>query len=141
VLRDLSQQQLPIGFGKSRGLGRVTARYHRLTLAYPGRFGDNGYDFANHWYGVGAFPGLDADYGFQEDDRGGLPERLRGREMSDVEWGKPTLILGDNDRKRSFDQLDEAEAEAAHQEIEALLVEAVKAWADFVRRRREAKDG
>jgi CRISPR/Cas system CSM-associated protein Csm3 (group 7 of RAMP superfamily) len=38
VLRDVSQGRVPIGFGKSRGLGRVEVEYRRAAVAYPGRF-------------------------------------------------------------------------------------------------------
>ena len=37
VLRDLSRGQVGVGFGKSRGLGRVTLNYTNLALIYPGR--------------------------------------------------------------------------------------------------------
>jgi CRISPR-associated RAMP protein (TIGR02581 family) len=141
VLRDLSKQELPIGFGKSRGLGRVTACYHRLSLAYPGRFDADGHDFAQRWYGVGAFPGLGAAYGFQADDSGDLPESLQGRALHGSEWGKPTLVLGDVQRERTFDQLSDQEAQDAHHEIEAFMIEAVQAWADFANGQRGEHDG
>jgi hypothetical protein len=35
ALRDLKLGRVGIGFGKSRGLGRVTARFDRLTVRYP----------------------------------------------------------------------------------------------------------
>ncbi|MCZ7672179.1 MAG: RAMP superfamily CRISPR-associated protein [Chloroflexi bacterium] len=38
VLRDLGQGRVPIGFAKSRGLGRVAVDYNRAEVAYPGRF-------------------------------------------------------------------------------------------------------
>ncbi|MCP4424804.1 MAG: CRISPR-associated protein, partial [Chloroflexi bacterium] len=38
VLRDLGQGRVPMGFGKSRGLGQVAVDYLRAEIAYPGRF-------------------------------------------------------------------------------------------------------
>lgn len=140
VLRDLSQQQLSLGFGKSRGLGRVRAHYQRLTLAYPGRFGPGTENFSQTWYGVGALsdPDFNAAYGFQAGDKGALPESLQGRALVDQTWGKPTLVLGDADRQRAFDQLSQATAAAAHAEVETFLARAVQAWADLAASYQEA---
>ncbi len=38
VWRDLRDERLPIGFGKSRGLGRVTFRPTHMEVTYPGHF-------------------------------------------------------------------------------------------------------
>jgi len=71
VLRDLGNGLVPIGFGKSRGMGRVSVAYNRAEIAYPGRFGSqsNGFDFEENLYGVGDF--LDetaaASYGYVEE--------------------------------------------------------------------------
>ncbi|MBL7183264.1 MAG: CRISPR-associated protein [Anaerolineae bacterium] len=58
ALRDLGQGRVPIGFGKSRGLGRVNVTRQELTVSYPGRFAlaDGDLNFAQRLYGVAAFP-------------------------------------------------------------------------------------
>ena len=38
ALRDLGEGRVPIGFGKSKGFGRVALSYQSLEVAYPGRF-------------------------------------------------------------------------------------------------------
>ncbi len=76
VLRDLGQGLVPIGFGKSRGLGRVTVDYTQAEVAYPGRFGpeSNGHHFDQMLYGVTDFLGEDAaDYGYVVEETIPLP--------------------------------------------------------------------
>lgn len=57
ALRDLGSGLCPIGFGKTRGLGRMTVTLEELEVAYPGRFEaqKNGRDYAHALYPVGAF--------------------------------------------------------------------------------------
>jgi CRISPR-associated protein Csm3 len=38
ALRDLKSGLVPIGFGKSKGFGRVTVFYQKATVAYPGQW-------------------------------------------------------------------------------------------------------
>lgn len=57
ALRDLAHERVPLGFSKSRGLGRVIVRFRRLEVAYPGRFDrqHNGHDLADTIGGVTEF--------------------------------------------------------------------------------------
>ncbi len=61
---------MPIGFGKSRGLGRVAVQLEEMTVSYPGRFDpvEDGMDFQHHLYGVETFKfeGKE-EYGFVEE--------------------------------------------------------------------------
>ncbi|NWJ97033.1 MAG: CRISPR-associated protein [Chloroflexi bacterium] len=78
VLRDLEQQRLLLGFGKSRGLGRVRLHYKSVTVRYPmanlsdsqlvlGSFSE----VANGVYGIGALASesVRGEYGLQAEDR------------------------------------------------------------------------
>ena len=57
ALRDLGTGLCPIGFGKTRGLGRVVVTYNALEVAYPGRFERQakGRDYGTTLYAVGDF--------------------------------------------------------------------------------------
>jgi hypothetical protein len=57
ALRDLGSGLCPIGFGKTRGLGRVTVTLEELEVAYPGRFEaqKNDRHYAHALYPIGAF--------------------------------------------------------------------------------------
>ncbi|MBO9336996.1 MAG: hypothetical protein J7455_20445 [Roseiflexus sp.] len=87
ALRDLAEGRIALGFGKSRGLGRVTASFDSLEIHYPtcvledGALRLVGRDIrlpARHFGGVGAFGG-DAwrAYDFPSDDVAPLPEGWR----------------------------------------------------------------
>jgi len=56
ALRDLGTGLCPIGFGKTRGLGRVKVSLKKLTVGYPGRFSatTDQHAFGNMLYAVGA---------------------------------------------------------------------------------------
>jgi CRISPR/Cas system CSM-associated protein Csm3 (group 7 of RAMP superfamily) len=62
VLRDLGQGRVPIGFAKSRGLGRVAVTYERAEIGYPGRFRPqvNGHNLQQSLLGVTTFLSEDA---------------------------------------------------------------------------------
>ena len=78
ALRDLGQGRVPIGFAKSRGLGRVAVDYLKAEVAYPGRFSlqSNGWHLGQTLYGVTAF--LDeataGAYGYHPETNLDLPE-------------------------------------------------------------------
>ncbi|RME69893.1 MAG: CRISPR-associated protein [Chloroflexi bacterium] len=56
ALRDMANQWLPLGFARSRGLGRVSLTYRHLEIAYPGQFGQtDGRDFQGQILGVTTF--------------------------------------------------------------------------------------
>jgi CRISPR/Cas system CSM-associated protein Csm3 (group 7 of RAMP superfamily) len=85
VLRDLAAGRVALGFGKSRGLGRVTATFDGLTVRYPtcalreGRLVLlNGKQIAqaSELAGLGAFP-VPGNYGLPDNDVAPLPEGLR----------------------------------------------------------------
>lgn len=76
ALRDLGQGLVPMGFGKSRGLGRVQVSYTRVEVAYPGRFGDmdRGRELGQRLYGAAAFLGDEASaYGYVPEEDIPLP--------------------------------------------------------------------
>jgi len=101
-LRDLTVERVRLGFGKSRGLGTVTARVNVLTLRYPlcelnegklrlldGREIGN----ENQLLGVGEFVKHfpeDADYGFAQGDTALLDGyRYESNEWDEVEIRAP----------------------------------------------------
>lgn len=57
ALRDLGTGLCPVGFGKTRGLGRVHVEFVSLEVAYPGRFERrvDGRDYGATMYAVGDF--------------------------------------------------------------------------------------
>jgi hypothetical protein len=114
ALRDIGQGRVPLGFAKSRGLGRVEVDYAQLEISYPGQFGQNqSLDFTHHLYGVTAFPVDGAEkYHFEPEEPMGLPE---AKEPA-IEWGRATQVYEDAE------------------EIEGLLKATVSCWADYVER-------
>jgi CRISPR-associated protein Csm3 len=57
ALRDLGSGLCPIGYGKSRGLGRMAVTLTSLEVGYPGRFSmqESDHNYATNLYSVGAF--------------------------------------------------------------------------------------
>jgi len=86
ALRDLGQGRVPLGFGKSKGFGRVSVNYRQLEVAYPGRFTlqADGHDFSAELVDLAAFdfPGR-ADYRLVPADPPSLPLPEEGREIID----------------------------------------------------------
>jgi CRISPR/Cas system CSM-associated protein Csm3 (group 7 of RAMP superfamily) len=81
ALRDLSQQRVRVGFGKSRGMGVVAAQVNALTLRYPlcelegGQLlllGGRAVGSTARLIGVGRF-GADDGYGYPPDDEVDMP--------------------------------------------------------------------
>ncbi len=103
VLRDLAAGRVALGFGKSRGLGRVTATFDGLTLRYPtcarrdGRLtllnGRVVTDLGN-LAGLGAFPVGEA-YGLHDDDVAPLPEGLRYSDDDETGIGVKLEVPGE----------------------------------------------
>ncbi len=94
ALRDMAEGRVPLGFGRSRGLGRVRLRYDRLEITYPGRFHDDGgQKFDQALYGVTALmSAADAEpYGFYPEDP--LPLPVSTTPVS--EWGRVSLVYED----------------------------------------------
>jgi CRISPR/Cas system CSM-associated protein Csm3 (group 7 of RAMP superfamily) len=97
VLRDLGDGRVPMGFAKSRGLGRLSISYVRAEISYLGRFEpvENGFDFAANVYDVAGFlqPETAHAYGYFDDPDKAIampPEA----EMSEAgEYGRITMKL------------------------------------------------
>ena len=92
TVRDLADGRLAIGYGKSRGLGRVRVESQRLSVRYPGCTVADGQVVAlagatigptDQLHGVGAFPDT-AGYGFPAPDAAPLPG---GMPAEDDGWG------------------------------------------------------
>jgi len=101
ALRDLKLGRVGLGFGKSRGLGRVKARFTEFGVRYPTAALHNGnltltrgearICGAGEMAGVGCFPNTNG-YGFPSDDVAALPNGLA---PGADEWGEVGLLLTD----------------------------------------------
>jgi CRISPR/Cas system CSM-associated protein Csm3 (group 7 of RAMP superfamily) len=116
ALRDLLRERVPIGFGKSRGLGRVTVTYRSLEIRYPGQFKaqKNGHDLSVELHGVTTF--LDSEsvssYGYRTEEPLALPGGVRVIEGGDSGY----VSVGCSDTSA----------------IEGMLKTCVPCWRDFV---------
>lgn len=98
TLRDIVQGRVAIGFGKSRGLGRVKLAWERLELRYPLAALKQQTD-SSTFYGVGSLAN-EAGYGFSLNDQVPLPV---GMQASDDGWGSLHLIAeGDKQVQELF---------------------------------------
>jgi CRISPR-associated RAMP protein (TIGR02581 family) len=69
VLRDLEEGLIPIGFGKSRGLGEMKATVDNFSVRYVGQSDTSLPNPTQTVYGVGALAGAEREaYGLQEND-------------------------------------------------------------------------
>jgi CRISPR/Cas system CSM-associated protein Csm3 (group 7 of RAMP superfamily) len=98
ALRDLKLGRVGVGFGKSRGLGRVTATFTEMVIRYPAcEVSDEQVGLLNgeyHWpqtqlVGVGRFPGL-TGYGYPT-GAGELAALPNGLTITEDEWLEPVL--------------------------------------------------
>lgn len=57
AMRDISRGMVPIGYGKSKGFGRVSLSYQNLTIIYPGQWQTTTQqrNFAQYIYDLSAF--------------------------------------------------------------------------------------
>ena len=98
ALRDLGEGRVGLGFGKSRGMGRVTVGWGRLELRYP--LAALKGVAADALLGVGALyaaePGT--SYGFPAGDRAELPAGLG---FEDDGWGTPRAVAEGADQVQS----------------------------------------
>jgi len=89
ALRELGQGQVPIGFGKSKGFGRVSLAYQELEISYPGRFSkqDGIRDFSRELIDLESFDFPDKEeYGlFAENIR---PLKLKDEGANDIDDGR-----------------------------------------------------
>jgi CRISPR-associated RAMP protein (TIGR02581 family) len=101
TLRDLKLGRIGVGFGKSRGLGRVNACFTEFGLRYPTASLQDGNVVlkggkahicrADEIAGAGCFPNTNG-YGFPRDDAVALPNGLT---LGVDEWGEVGLLLTD----------------------------------------------
>jgi CRISPR/Cas system CSM-associated protein Csm3 (group 7 of RAMP superfamily) len=99
ALRDLGEGRLALGFGKSRGFGRVGVEVTTLTIRYPGctvRDGElttlagTAVGPADQVYGAGVFPNTNG-YGFPFPDEAPLPV---GHAAADDGWSAAEVAVG-----------------------------------------------
>jgi CRISPR-associated RAMP protein (TIGR02581 family) len=128
TVRDLSESRLLLGYGKSRGLGRVKAYLGRLEVAYPGRLGDG--NLGSVIMGAGALaPDMVGPYGFVPNDQVTLPSA--GALVPDsVAWGRPLLRFGAPGNE-PLTSLAQADLEAAHTQVAQVLAATVPAWSSY----------
>ncbi len=118
VLRDLGQGRVPIGFAKSRGLGRVAVDYNRAEVAYPGRFRAEaaGHDLQQSLLGVSTFLS-DSDeakrYDYFPEEAAALPDGWTLDSEEDGRYGRVAVT-------------------GAGQAINGLWRTCVPYWAEFV---------
>jgi CRISPR/Cas system CSM-associated protein Csm3 (group 7 of RAMP superfamily) len=102
ALRDLADGRLALGFGKSRGFGRMGLEIASAGFRYPGCAVQDGelrtlagvvIGPADQLHGAGAFPDT-ARYGFPTPDAVPLPD---GRAAADDGWGAAEVTLGADD--------------------------------------------
>lgn len=119
ALRDIARERVPIGFSKSRGLGRVNVRYRELEVAYPGRFhpGGDGRDLAHQLYGVTGFLDRQTARAYDYRPEPILPLPAGGELAEDGSYGRVAVAF--------------REAEA----IERVLAACVEPWRAFVEER------
>ena len=89
-----------VGFGKSRGLGQVTADFTGLVVRYPtAQLLDDGLRILGHQeptgradelLGFGAFVAGEEGYGLPANDRMALPPDMR---LQTNDWGEVELAL------------------------------------------------
>lgn len=124
ALRDLGTGFCPIGFGKTRGLGRMAVILEWLEIAYPGRFDAqaDGRDYATTLYPVGAFHpewrNKEKSYGLTEESPISLAD-LSPQLSDDGTLGRVAFRL----------ERDQA--------VRGALAQAAKAWKAFALARRE----
>ncbi|MGD9101343.1 MAG: hypothetical protein PVF45_12760, partial [Anaerolineae bacterium] len=110
ALRDLADGRVPLGFARSRGLGRVSLDYGSLEISYPGQFLETGArDFGRALYGVTAFVPA-ADYGYVAEQPLSLPVHA----TPTSEWGRVSLVYD------------------AAEQIESVLKATVAPWSAYV---------
>ncbi len=111
ALRDMSEQRVPLGFARSRGLGRVSLHYAQLEVSYPGQFlNDQADQFAGRVFGVTHFTAAE-EYGFFVEE----PLNLSVSAPAVSEWGRVSVTYQHDD------------------EIRSVLKETVEPWSRYVR--------
>lgn len=92
ALRDLAEGRLLLGFGKSRGLGKVTVLLDNLSIAYPGRFDLPGSD--RDLLGMAALmESLRQPYGLKDGQTSKVSAPVAGKlAEGSAQWGRPALV-------------------------------------------------
>lgn len=88
ALRELGTGKVPIGFGKSKGFGRVSLAYQKLEMSYPGRFSkqEGIRDFSRELIDLESFDFPDKeDYGLFAGKVNSL--KLKGEAANDIDDG------------------------------------------------------
>lgn len=111
VLRDIQEQRVPLGFAKSRGLGKIKANISYVNFSYPS--GELLDVEDNKLYGVGEFCQCPDAYGFPKDDY--IIQDLKYE--ADGWCGKYMKLEGME----------------TNQSLYNLWVRCVKRWSDFVK--------
>jgi len=113
ALRDLKSGLVPIGFGKSKGFGRVAVIYRKATIAYPGQWQAQrcGLDFAANLYDLTAFEfeGRE-EYNLAPAPKTPVSLPAKGQLVENGDYGRVAVELADG------------------KAIEDLLLSAVAAW-------------
>lgn len=100
AFRDLGEGRIGLGFGKSRGLGRVTVEWGRLELRYPlGSLRATPSPQALAGAGALVDDATRRSYGFPEQDQVALPA---GMSFVDDGWGTPCLVAEGSDQVQSI---------------------------------------
>lgn len=97
ALRDLGDGMVPIGFGKSKGFGRVNLAYCEARVSYPGQWEARhaGKDFAHNLYDLAAFAFEDKDaYQLAAVPAASVPIEAQLTESG--EYGRVTVALTDD---------------------------------------------
>lgn len=145
ALRDLGSGLCPIGYGKSRGLGRMSVIFTRLEVGYPGWFApqEDGKDFDSNLYGVSAF---DVPQGYHVQ-----PEQPLALELSvdqDLASSKGEVSTSKNKGEQSrlgtliengdFGRV--AIAFEGHEAVQTVLKKAASFWKNYVQQHRKRKN-
>jgi CRISPR-associated RAMP protein (TIGR02581 family) len=124
ALRDLSEGRLPLGSGRSKGFGGVSATYIDATVAYPGQTSvRRGHlDFGKHMYDLTAFQFIGKeDYDLWQPRGEGVRLPAGAGIVEEGEYGRIVVKI------------------TGHESINALLLPTVGAWAYAVSSWKESK--
>lgn len=103
TLRDLNDGLAPIGFGKSKGFGRVSLTYCQACVSYPGQWQAHrdGKDLAANLYDLRAFEFEGkGDYNLYDVPAESVP--LKATVAESGEYGRVTLVLNEDDAIRTL---------------------------------------
>jgi len=100
ALRDLGSGLCPIGYGKSRGLGRMAVTLTSLEVGYPGRFSvlEGDHDYATNLYSVGAFGAPD---GYEFEPEACLVLKKPSKVVENGDFGRIAIAFGGDEEVKS----------------------------------------